>query len=47
MLRDNEGLPALDIIEQLGEMRFGVRSLNLAHGVPLFLVDYLTSGPRP
>ncbi len=23
MTRDNDGLPALDVIEQLGEMRFG------------------------
>ena len=38
MTRDNDGLPALDIIEQLGEMRFGVRSLNFAHAVSLFLV---------
>ena len=38
MTRDNDGLPALDIVEQLGEMRFGVRSLNFAHAASLFLV---------
>jgi hypothetical protein len=38
MSGDDYGLPTLDVIEELGKVSFGLRSLNFAHGPKPHLV---------